>query len=112
MDDNDQGSESVVVRDDPDGDRFVIEVDGELAGFADYKIRGDRHLFVHTEIFPSFEGRGLGSKLAGGALDEVRTTGRVIVPHCPFIAAYIKRHPEYSEFVDQKVLEKATETQA
>ena len=101
---------TVIVRDDLDNDRYVIEVDGELAGFADYRIKGDRQLFVHTEIFPSFEGRGLGSRLAAQALADVRSIGRVIVPYCPFIAAYIKRHPEYNEFVDLKVLEKVTES--
>ncbi len=98
-------SDVVVVRDDPDNKRYVVEVDGELAGFADYRIRGDRQSFVHTEVFPEFGGRGLGSQLARGALDDVRSLGRVIAPHCPFIAAYIKRHPEYNEFVDLKVLE-------
>lgn len=108
---NDQNQTgTVTVRDDPDNDRYVIEVDGELTGFAEYKIKGDRHLFVHTEIFPQFEGRGLGSQLAAQALADVRSNGRVIVPYCPFIAAYIKRHPEYNEFVDLKVLEKVTES--
>lgn len=103
-------SETVMVRDDSENARYVVEVDGELAGFVDYRIKGDRNLLVHTEIFPSFEGRGLGSKLAAGALDDVRASGRIVVPYCPFIAAYIKRHPEYNEFVDLKVLAKVTET--
>jgi predicted GNAT family acetyltransferase len=50
--------------------------------------------FVHTEIDPAFEGRGLGSKLAAGALADVRAHGDRIAATCPFIAAYLKRHPE------------------
>ena len=59
---------------------------------------------MHTEIDPAFEGKGLGSALARGALDAERTRGEPIVPLCPFIRQYIDRHPEYADLVDQEML--------
>lgn len=93
------------VREDPDNHRYVIEVDGEVAGLAVYHLRGGRYLFVHTEIHPGHGGEGLGSTLARQALDDVREKGAMIVPLCPFIAAWIKRHPDYADLVDEELLE-------
>jgi predicted GNAT family acetyltransferase len=92
------------VRDQPDLHRFEIRVDGELAGFARYQRKGGRIYFVHTEIDPEFEGKGLGSVLARDALDLVRATGEPVVPLCPFIAAFIEHHPDYDDLVDKELL--------
>lgn len=94
----------VVVRDDPDNHRYIVEADGELAGFTVYHVRGGRHLFVHTEIDSAYEGRGLGSALARGALDDLKAKGASIVPICPFIAGWIDRHPDYDALVDHDLL--------
>jgi predicted GNAT family acetyltransferase len=56
-------------------------------------------IFTHTEVLPAFEGRGVGSALAKGALDAVRAEGSSVEPRCPFIAAYIRRHPAYADLV-------------
>jgi predicted GNAT family acetyltransferase len=74
--------------------RFEITVDGKIAGFSVYRTEPGAVVFTHTEIDPAFEGQGLGSKLAAAALKDVRDRGLEIVPLCPFIAAYLKRHPE------------------
>ena len=93
----------VEVRDNPSELRFEIFDDGKLAGFAQYVRRPGRIFFVHTEIEPAFEGRGLGSQLAAGALTATRA--RVsIVPLCPFFAKYIERHPEYTDLVDHELM--------
>ncbi|GAB2470482.1 GNAT family N-acetyltransferase [Jatrophihabitans fulvus] len=95
-------SEQVDVRDNPDEQRYEITVDGTLAGFAVYRLDGPdngRTVFVHTEISPDFGGRGLGNTLAAAALDDVRARGRLAVPICPFIAAFVRRHPEYQDLV-------------
>jgi predicted GNAT family acetyltransferase len=94
------------VRDDGERRRFEVVVDGEVAGFAQYLRRGGRIIFVHTEIDPAYEGRGLGSALARGALDATRQAGEPVVPLCPFIAAYIERHEEYADLVDRDLLER------
>ena len=96
---------TVEVVDAPDENRFEIRVDGALAGFADYSHKGNRLIFRHTEVEDAYEGRGLGSKLAQGALDAARAGGHPVVPLCPFIASYIERHPEYQDLVDQECLD-------
>jgi predicted GNAT family acetyltransferase len=88
----------------PEHQRYEIRVGEELAGFAEYVVKGERHLFVHTEISQQFEGQSLGSKLAQGALDDMRALDATIVPICPFIAGWIERHPDYDDLVDHKLL--------
>jgi predicted GNAT family acetyltransferase len=90
--------ESRVV-DNPQIGRFELLADGAVAGFAEYERTGSTVSFTHTVIDPSFEGRGLGSVLARGALDAVRNEGSSVLPFCPFIRAYIQRHPEYLDLV-------------
>jgi predicted GNAT family acetyltransferase len=81
--------------------RYEAHLDGELAGFADYELRGDDLIvFTHTEVDDAFEGRGVGGALARFALDDVRAEGtRRVVPRCPFIKSWIEKHPEYQDLV-------------
>lgn len=102
---------NVTVRDDPEGHRYVVEVDDEVAGFTVYHVRAGRHLFVHTEIDPGHDGQGLGSKLARGALDDVKAQGGTIVPICPFIAGWVERHPEYQALGDEELLQQIAPTE-
>jgi len=95
----------LVIRDDPENHRYVLELGGEVAGLAVYHLRGSRLYFVHTEIHSGHEREGLGSALARGALDDVRGQGAKIVPLCPFIASWIQRHPDYEDLIDQELLE-------
>jgi predicted GNAT family acetyltransferase len=87
------------VADNPGRSRFEISEDGELAGFAEYHRYGDEIAFIHTEIDPRFEGRGLGGALARAALDEARERGLGVLPFCPFIRGWIVKHPEYTDLV-------------
>jgi len=93
----------IQIRDEPDEDAYVIDVDGVRAGRAEYRIRDGRHVFTHTEIDDAFAGEGLASKLVKFALDDVSDKGGEIVPICPFFAAYIQRHEEYEELVDRRL---------
>jgi predicted GNAT family acetyltransferase len=92
------------VTDHPDRERFEIDVDGQRAGFVQYLRRGGRLIFFHTEIDPAFEGQGLGSQLATGALDAARASGEPVVPLCSFIGGWIDRHPDYDDLVDHDAL--------
>lgn len=87
------------VRHNSDAGRFEMEVDGELA-VSNYIIRGKSIYFTHTEVPESLEGRGIGNMLARTGLDYARANGLRVVPRCPFVAAFIKRHPEYQDLVD------------
>lgn len=88
-----------VSRNDEQG-RYEIRAGEELLGFAEFKpIGGGAVLLPHTEVFGGHEGEGLGSRLARFALDDVRAQGKQVVPMCPFIASYIREHPEYTDLV-------------
>src|SRR5207302_10770385 len=94
----DSGSD-VQVRDSPDAHRYEARVGDEVAGFAEYRLVPGRIIFTHTQIEPSFEGKGIGGRLAAGALDDARSRGLSVTPLCPFIAGYIDRHPAYADLV-------------
>jgi predicted GNAT family acetyltransferase len=79
--------------------RYELSLDGERAGFAEYRREGNRTDFLHTEIDERFEGRGLGSRLVRAALEAERAAGRTIEPACPFVADYIRRHAEFRDLV-------------
>jgi uncharacterized protein len=89
----------VVVADNPAASRYEIRVGDDLAGFADYRVKPGRIVMTHTEIDPSFEGRGLGGRLAAGALDDLRRRHLTVTPLCPFIAKFIHEHPDYGDLV-------------
>ena len=86
------------VRDNRAEQEFELDVDGHRA-IAAYQREGDRIVFTHTLVPKAVEGRGVGSKLIRAALDAVRDEGLKVVPQCPFVAAYIERHPEYRDLV-------------
>ena len=92
------------VRDVPEQSRFEIDVDGRTVGFAAYRSK-DPHLlvFTHTEIDDAVEGRGLGSRLIRAALDTTRGRGLAVRPDCPFVRAYIARHPDYLDLVPDEL---------
>jgi predicted GNAT family acetyltransferase len=89
----------MTVRDDSDRSRYEIEVEGKLAGFIDYRSRNGIVTMVHTEVDPQWEGHGVGAELVRGALGDVRSRGLSVRAVCPFVAAYIERHPEYQDLV-------------
>lgn len=75
---------------------------GEVVGFAQYQKTPELIVFTHTEVFDRYEGKGFGSALAKGSLDHVRETDLKVLPLCPFIKAYIARHPAYADLVYDK----------
>lgn len=79
--------------------QFEMDLDGEKA-LVGYKREDDGTLnLLHTEVPPEYEGKGIGSRLVKQTLEQIKATGKKIVPSCPFVAAYIKRHPEYESLV-------------
>jgi predicted GNAT family acetyltransferase len=94
---------SRIVADNPAQSRFELLVDGELVGRADYRPAGDSVIVAHSEIDERREGQGLGSELVRGTLDQIRASGKTVIPTCEFTAAYIRRHPEYVDLVDPSV---------
>lgn len=82
--------------------RYELLVDGEAVGFADYQLRDDTIVFTHTEIDPARREVGMGGELARGALNLVRAeTDSRVVASCPFMSAWIGRHPEYQDLLER-----------
>jgi uncharacterized protein len=87
---------AVEVRDNPDESRFEAYVDGQLAGYSAYVLSHDSLNFVHTEVDDSYEGQGVGSALVRQSLDQLREREGVrVTASCPFVRAWMRRHPEY-----------------
>lgn len=87
------------VIDNPDKSRFELHVGGELAGMVAYRIRGQAIDLLHTEVEPRFQGGGLASKLARASLDEATARHMAVLPTCPYIRSWIRRHPDYADLV-------------
>ena len=80
-------------------DRFSIAIDGRTVGFADFLDRDGRRTFPHTEVDPSFQGRGLSTILIREALDATRDAGLTVVPQCWAVAEFIEKNPGYADLV-------------
>jgi hypothetical protein len=85
----------VQIRDNPVESRWELFVSDELAVFSAYHDHGSRRTFTHTETQDGFEGQGLASQLVRAALDDAKARGLEINPVCPFVRAYLDRHPDY-----------------
>jgi predicted GNAT family acetyltransferase len=90
----------VTVQDNPAELRYEARADGELIGEIRYRSKPGLVVLVHTEVAPSAEGTGVGSLLVEQALDDIRKRGLHVVPLCPFVGAYIRRHPDYADLVE------------
>lgn len=83
------------VVDNPGELRYELRLGDALAGHLRYTIEDDGTVvLVHAEVDPQREGQGLGSVLVQGALDDLRERGLEYVPVCPFVTAYLRRHPQ------------------
>ena len=71
--------------------RYELTVDGHLAATY-YKVADGVITFIHTEVPPELGGKGVGSTLVKGALDQVRADGLKVIAQCPFVKAYIDKH--------------------
>ena len=80
--------------------KYTIAVDGETVGLTAVADRNNQRVFYHTEIEERFGGRGLANILVGEALEATRADGKRVVPVCPMVAAFIKKHPEFRDVAD------------
>ncbi len=89
----------MTVRDNPDELRYEL-VDGDtVVGLIRYRREPGALALVHTEVDAAHEGRGLGSVLVQGALDDLRARGLKLIPICPYVRTWLGRHPEYADLV-------------
>ncbi|WP_275589370.1 GNAT family N-acetyltransferase [Pseudomonas sp. KSR10] len=88
------------VRHDENAHRYVLNVNGQDLGFAEYREEGPRQVFTHTEVDPSLAGQGMGSRLIHESLDDARRRGKRVVPVCGFVADYVSKHPDWNDIID------------
>ena len=86
------------VSDNKESHRFELEADGYIA-FSEYKRAPGLITITHTEVPKELGGRGIGTALAHGLMELIRTEGIKVKPLCPFVKAYIEKHPEYADLV-------------
>ena len=86
--------QAVQVTDNRPASRYELTIDGVEAGFVDYRLSGSRIVLAYIEIDPSFGGQGFGGRLTHAVLEDCRSRGLTVVPACPFIADYVRKHPE------------------
>ena len=86
------------IRDNPALNRFELDTGAEPA-FVNYRLAGDIITLAHTEVPKALEGRGIGSQLARGVFDAVRARGLKMKVLCPFLRAWLERHPDYNDLV-------------
>jgi predicted GNAT family acetyltransferase len=87
-----------IVRNNPALHRFELDVDGRIAA-AYYQLSPGVITFTHTEVPHELEGHGIGSRLVRGALEAVRAQGLKVVAKCPFVSAYMAKHPEFNDLL-------------
>lgn len=90
---------STIIRDNTDDSRFEIEVDGQLAGYVDYRAHNGEYALPHTRVLPEFGGRGVGGQLIVGALEEISRRGGTVLPFCPFVPKVLLDNPQFIELV-------------
>jgi uncharacterized protein len=85
----------VTIVDNPEHHRVEARTDsGQLTGFSQYHVRDGAYVFFHTEVDDKFEGQGVGSQIAAGVVEFVRSRGMPILPECPFVRGYMRKRPE------------------
>ena len=80
--------------------RFEVTLDGETA-FAEYRLKPGKIILPHTVVPPAFEGKGVAGALARAAFGHARAEGLKVIPTCPFMSAWVKKHPEEHDIVDE-----------
>lgn len=90
----------ITVIDVPEQERFEARDEtGQMTGYLAYQVTGSIAAYVHTEVKPEFEGKGIGSQLARAAMDDARAKGRTVVPICPYLLQWLDKHAEYEGIV-------------
>ena len=83
--------------------RFEYQLDDEHVAVVEYIKTKDKFYLTHTEVPKAFEGSGIASALVKDVLQEVERSGLPLMPLCPYVAAYLKRHPEWKRLLADNV---------
>jgi predicted GNAT family acetyltransferase len=86
-------------RNDEAGQYEIVDAEGKVIALTQFRVRGDHVVMPHTESDPAHKGEGLAAQVVTFALDDIRASGRTVVPTCPFVKHFIETHPEYQDLV-------------
>jgi uncharacterized protein len=94
-------TDAPVVTDNRAASRYELHVGGDLAGFVTYDRDDEDHIIalLHTEVEPAFKGAHLATYLARFSLDDARERGLAVLPYCPYVTSWIRKHPDYADLV-------------
>ena len=92
-------SPSFEVVENSDDGRFELQRDGEIVSIADFTDRNGTVVIPHVGTAPAHRGQGYAGRLMDGTLDLIRSSGRSVVPLCPFAAQHIRDNPEYQDLL-------------
>lgn len=92
--------EAISITDNKDANRYEMVFENYLS-IIEYEIKGNSIYLLHTEVSPALEGRGAGTAIVEKVLADIEHQKLQLVPLCPFVAAYIKRHPAWERIVKQ-----------
>ena len=81
--------------------QFEMKVGDNLA-FIEYRHHTGAITLIHTEVEPELEGKGAATAIIEKTLNYIEKNNFTVIPQCPLVAAYIKRHPEWKRIVDKK----------
>lgn len=88
------------MRDNPRELRYeLVDDGGTVVGEIRYRREPGAVALVHTEVYPAHEGQGLGGVLVEGAVRDLRERGLGLIPVCPYVRAWLRRHPEEADLV-------------
>jgi predicted GNAT family acetyltransferase len=89
----------MTVRDNPGELRYELLDGNEVVGGIRYRREPGALALVHTEVDPSHEGTGAAGLLVEEALRDLRDRGLGVIPVCPYVRAWLRRHPEQADLV-------------
>lgn len=86
-----------------EAERFVLPLAGAEPAYIDYSLDADGTVsLLHAEVPTATRGHGVGSELVRGTLEVARREGFRVVPICPFVAAWVRRHPEFRDVIAER----------
>lgn len=94
-------TDAPVVTDNPSASRYELRAGADLAGLVEYKLGHSDTVIslLHTEVDDAFQGQGLAGQLARYSLDDARKRGLSVLPFCPYLNSWVKKHPEYADLI-------------
>ena len=81
--------------------RFELHIEGHLA-VIEYSMKGDIFVLLHTEVDQALEGRGFASMITEKTFNYIESINAKIIPLCPYIVSYLKKHPEWDRIVEHR----------